>query len=291
MKLSKFFASIILISFLFTLNCLYVVTEGSSALVKRLGELSKSSDGTDFVAKPGLHVKLPIIDNVIYVNDKLQTFESITQTMLTVEQKYLEVDYFLKWRVVDHSSFYKRTGNDSQTAENILNQKMDDAIREAFGNSTMHDLISEDRDEVMKTMREKTEITADSLGVKIVDIRIKKIEFPSSVEQSVFERMNKGMKELANKYRANGEKAKVTIMADADAKVNVLLSDAASKSARIRAEGDFEAAKIYNDSFGKDPSFYEFLESMSVYKESFSNKSDFLVLGPDLHLFKHFKNG
>lgn len=282
--IAGFTAAILLLISLFT------VREGQSAIILRLGKIVELSDGVPMNYSPGIHVKYPIIDNVLYFDMRLQTLTpQYTQKVLTAEQKRLIVDYYVKWRISDLARFYKTTGGSISKTEDLLVQKVNDALRAEFGQRTISEVVSLERGEVMQILKKKSDIGAKSIGVDVIDVRIKKIDLPQEVQNSVYNRMSADRERVATKHRAQGKAESERIMAQADANVTVILAKAQKDAASIRAAGIEEAANIYNASYSAVPSFYKFYASILAYDKSFSD-GDMVILGKNYDIMDNFFN-
>jgi membrane protease subunit HflC len=270
-------------------GCLYTVTEGQEAIVLRLGKIVSYKDGQPVVALPGLHVKLPLVDSVRWFDMRLQTLSVESSRILTQEQKYVLVDYYAKWRIDNMPLYYTRTSGDADQAKLLLQQKINDSLRAEFGRRMLSDVISDAREGIMKKLQEETNNNAKDLGIKVIDVRIKRIDLPTEVSASVFERMRAERELVAAKHRADGKATAEQIQAEADGKASVIIASAQAQAAKIRSEGEAQAAKIYAEAYGKDPEFYAFYRSLEAYRAVFNNKdNNILVLKPDNEFFKYF---
>lgn len=287
------------------LSSLMVVTEGERAIVSRFGEVLKDNvDGTPVtrVYGPGLHVKIPMIDKIRYLDARIQTLDGAADRFVTSEKKDLMVDSYVKWRISDFEKFYLSTnGGLKSNAEALLQRKINSDLRTEFGKRTIKEIvsgISEDtsvagssRDELQRLALQNAAKSAEDLGIKVVDVRVKQINLPNNVSNSIFQRMRAERQAVAKEHRAKGKEEAETIRARTDANVVVTLANARRQAEIIKGQGDATAAKIYADSFKKDPEFYSFLRSLEAYKASFTGKSDVMVLSPDSEFFKYFKDG
>lgn len=286
-QLKQNFIVVVIISLVIIgLTTLYTVKEGQGALVLRLGEITANAQGQPVMITPGLHAKLPIVDHVRYFDVRLQTFDVKSSRILTKEQKYVLVDYYVKWRISDLPLYYTRTGGYSIQAERLLQQKINNALRAAFGERSITEVISE-RGDIMSMLKQKADESAASLGASVVDVRIKSIDLPKEVSTSVFERMRTEREQVATKHRSDGRAAGEVVRAEADAKVTVILAKAKADAERIRAEGSAKAAHIYANAYNKDPNFYAFYRSLEAYMHAFHDKHDLLLLKPDSQFFKY----
>ncbi|MCK4870609.1 MAG: protease modulator HflC [Gammaproteobacteria bacterium] len=278
-----------IIILLFIYLGMYTVNEGQRALVLRLGKITTDGQGKALVFAPGLHFKTPFITESLKLDTRLQTLDVQSSRVLTKEQKYVLVDYYVKWKIQDLSLYYQRTGGDVVQTETLLQQKINNALRAAFGRRTITEVVSGQRGDVMDLLKKRADEGAQSLGVDIIDVRIKRIDLPEEVSSSVFDRMRVEREQAATRHRSEGRAQAEIVRAQADAAVTVTLAKARAKSAKIRATGDGQAAQIYISAFGKNLGFYAFLRSLEAYKNSFNSKKDILLLSPTGQFFKYFK--
>lgn len=291
MAILKTFGVIIAALFLFILiTCIFTVHEGERALLLRLGKLTTDSEGKVRVYDPGLHFKYPIINTARHFDIRLHTMSVNESRVLTQGQKYVIVDYYVKWRISDLGRFYQRVGGYPLRAEALLEKRLNNALRSAVGQITLMELISGERTTVMANLRSEADSTAQDLGIEVIDVRIKRADLPEEVALSVFDRMRTKRQESATKYRSEGKAKATAIRAQADADVQVAIANANRDAANIRAEARGKAAKIYADAFQKDAEFYAFHRSLEAYKQTFQNQSDLLVLQPDGDFFKYFNH-
>lgn len=263
----------------------FTVSERELALKFRLGEVVKS----DY--EPGLHFKLPFVNNVRKFDARVQNLDESPERYLTAEKKNLIVDSFVKWRVEDAESFYTSVSGDPQRANQRLREIIRDGLRAEFGKRTVHDIISGERVEIMQILRESTAAAADSLGLDVLDVRLKRIDFPADVTDSIFQRMRANRERVAREIRARGDEAGERIRADADRQRTVLLAEAYRDGQKMRGEGDAQAAQIYSQSYGKEPGFFAFQRSLRSYRKAFESGDDFFVLSPNSEFFRHFGGG
>ncbi len=264
---------------------LFSVDERQAAIVFQLGEVVRVDD------KPGLHVKIPIVQNVRYFDRRILSSEpSDSERFLTSEKMNVLVDYFVKWRIMDVKQYYISVGGDELRAQTRLLQTLNDGLRAEFGKRTVHEVVSGERDKIMDLMREKANEDARKIGVLVMDVRLKRVELVQEVSESVYRRMEAERKRVANELRATGAAEAERIKADADRQREVILADAYREAQRIKGDGDSKATSIYGRAFGENPEFYSFWRSMEAYRQSFRNKSDVMVLDPDSEFFKYFRN-
>ncbi len=267
---------------------LYTVYEGQSALVLRLGKLQTDKQGKAAVYSPGLHVKTPFITTVRDFDTRLQTLDVESKRVLTAEQKYVLVDYYAKWRIDNLPLYYKRTMGNPAAAQVLLSQKINDAMRAAFGKRTISEVVSGERSDIMSLLKQAANMSASKLGISVIDVRIKGIELPEEVRESVYQRMSTEREQVATKHRSQGKAKAEAIQASADANVTVAMANANASAEKIRAAGDAEAADIYAKAYNKDPEFYAFYRSLLAYQDVFRQKGDVMLLNPKSHFFKYF---
>ncbi len=267
----------------------FIVLQGKQAIILRLGKIVTNSKGKPKVFGPGLHFKYPLINQVRRFDVRLQTLSIQSSRILTKEQKYVLVDAYAKWRIENLPLFFQRTAAFPKRADILLQQQINDALREAFGQRTIRDMVSSARLDTMALLTKAANRTAHGLGIEVLDVRIKRIDLPVEVSASVFERMRAQREQVAAEHRANGKAAGETLRAKADAAVTITLSQANKNAAQTLAEGSAAAAKIYADAYSKAPNFYSFYQSLSVYKSGFNEKNDILLLDIQSPLFKYMQ--
>jgi membrane protease subunit HflC len=285
--MNKYFGNlvvgIIALLILFSLS-VFVVDQRQNAIVFQLGEIASVK------TKPGLYFKIPLMQNVRFFDSRIQTLDSSEPELyITAEKKNVMVDFFVKWRIADVNQYYVSLNGDTEQAKTRLMQTVNAALREEFGKRTIHEVISGDRDQIMQDVRAKTDADAKKIGVQVLDVRLKRVDFPPEISDSVYRRMDAERKRVANELRATGNAESEQIRADADRQRQVILADAYSKAQKIKGEGDAKAAEIYAAAFGKDPEFYAFYRSLDAYKRSFNNKNDMMVIDPSSAFFKYLK--
>jgi modulator of FtsH protease HflC len=277
-----------LIILLLFYGSVYRVFEGQKALVLRLGKIERTYNGEPLIVGPGLHFKLPIINQVRKFDVRLQTLTVQSSRILTEEQKYVLVDYYIKWRVENLGLYYQRTGGDSFRAQTLLEQQVNDALRAAFGQRTITEMVSGERLNVMALLKDSANATAKNLGIWVADVRIKTIDLPKEVSETVYGRMRTKREQVATQYRSNGRAKAEAIQAAADAKAVIAVAEAKAKAANLRAEGVALASTIYAEAYQRDSEFYAFYRSLDAYKKAFNNKNDILILTPGNEFFKYF---
>jgi len=264
---------------------MYTVDQRQAAMVFQLGEIISTK------RDPGLYFKVPIVHNVRYFDTRILTLDSAeAERFITSEKKNVLVDYWVKWRIFDVEKYYVSFAGDEKRAENRLAQTVNDGMRAEFGRRTVHDVVSGARDEIMEMLREKADQDARRFGVQVMDVRIKRVELPSEVSESVYRRMEAERKRVANELRSTGGAEAEKIRADADKQREIIIAEAYRDAQTMKGEGDARAAAIYSAAYGKNPEFYAFYRSMDAYKSSFRSKSDVMVLQPNSEFFRYLKS-
>ena len=267
------------------MNSLFVVTEFERAVLLEFGRIERAN------IQPGLHVKWPLINEVRKFDGRILTSDAPPERFLTLEKKAVIVDSFAKFKIDNVQTYYTSTSGDERRAEELLKERINTGLRNEISKRTLHEVVSGERDELMQVLTEEmNEVAQVQLGVTVVDVRVKRIDLPPEVSQSVYNRMNTERDIEAREHRAKGQELAVGIRADADKQREVILAEAYGKSEETRGEGDAEAASIYASAFKKDKGFYEVYRSMSAYQRTFSNKGDILLIQPDSEFFKYMNS-
>ncbi len=265
---------------------LFTVDQRQYAIVFQLGEIK------EVIREPGLSFKLPMIQNVRFFDRRILTLDSAEpERFLTAEKKPVLVDSFVKWRIADVKQYYISVGGDEMLARTRLSQTVNSGLREEFGKRTVHDVVSGRRDKIMEDVQKKADLDARQIGVEIVDVRLKRVDLPPEVSESVYRRMETERKRVANELRSEGAAEAEKIRADADKQREVIVAEAYRDAQKIKGEGDAKAASIYGKAFGESPEFYAFYRSLEAYRQSFSHKSDLLVIDPSADFFKYLRSG
>lgn len=262
-------------------NSVYVVNEKQNAIVLQFGEAVR----TDIPV--GLHFKLPIIQEVKKYDARIQTLDEEPDRILTVESKYLLVDSYIKYRISDVLTFYKANNGSFNSLNSLLGQRSEFVLKNNFGKRTVKEVVSGERDELMSIMLNSLNDSVADLGVEIVDFRVKRIDLPSNLSNSVYERMRTERNRLAEELRSEGKEIAREIRAVADKDRVVILAEAYKKAELLRGEGDAEATKIYAEGFSQDPEFYEFTRSIKAYVETFESKSDMMLIDANSEFLKY----
>ncbi len=286
MNLRNFILVIIgAIALVLLLQSVYVVHETERAILLRFGAVSVAD------VSPGLHFKMPIAEEIKKFDGRVLTLDSSPETYYTLEKKPLIVDSFAKWRIVDVLNYYQASSGDETRANRILQERVNEGLRNAISRRDMHEVISGERDQLMAELTaDLNRVMKEAVGVEVIDVRVKRIDLPTEVSSSVYERMNSERQIEARQYRAQGQELALGIRADADRQTVVIEAEAYRDAERLRGDGDARSASIYASAFNKDPEFYEFTRSMSAYARVFSDKSSMLVLDPNSEFFKYLKS-
>src|SRR5690554_997998 len=267
-------------------NCFYIVAQTERAVLLQFGKVSESD------VPPGLHMKIPYVNQVRKFDGRLLTLDAPTQRFLTLEKKAVMVDAFAKWRIANADQYYTATSGMKQVADERLARRLEAGLRDQFGKRTLHEVVSGQRDELMANITASLDRMArKELGIEVIDVRVKAIDLPREVNRSVFERMSSERAREAREHRAKGKELAEGIRADADRQRRVLLAEAYREAEEIRGDGDARSTAIYAEAFGQDAEFYAFYRSLQAYRDSFSDKSDIMVLSPDNAFFKYMEQG
>ena len=264
---------------------MFTVDQRRFAIVFQLGEIK------DVISEPGLNFKWPLIQNVRTFDKRILTYDSPEpERFITAEKKPVLVDAFVKWRIIDVRQYYISVQGDEARAHVRLSQTVNAGLREEFGRRSVHDVVSGARDKIMDDVRTKADADARAIGVQIVDVRLKRVDLPQEVSESVYRRMESERKRVANELRSKGAAEAEKIRADADRQREIIVAEAYRDAQRLKGEGDAKAAAIYAAAFGQNPEFYAFYRSLEAYRASFRSKSDVLVIEPNSEFFKYLKS-
>ena len=283
MKTSRIiFSALALLLVIGISQSLYIVSETERAVKLRFGEI------VEFDVSPGLHFKFPILNTVRKFDARILTLDAAPQSYLTSEKKALSVDSFVKWRVSDVAKYFTTTGGDEERLRRLLIQRVDAGLRNEFGTRTVKEVVSGQRDELMDKLANQLNIIAkDELGIEVIDLRVKKIDLPPEVSESVYNRMRTERERLAKELRAQGNEVAERIRATADKDKTIILADAYREAEETKGNGDATATATYASAYSKDPEFYDFTRSLKAYEATFSSKSDFLLINPESDFFKY----
>jgi len=264
---------------------IYVVSEIERAVKLRFGEI------VEFDVQPGLHFKWPIVNSVKYFDGRILTLDAVPQRYLTSEKKALMVDSFIKWRIKDVAKYFTTTGGDEERAKRLLSQRVDTGLRNEFGIRTVKEVVSGERDQLMNSLTSMLDkIAQEELGVEVIDLRVKRIDLPLEVSDSVYNRMRTERQRLARELRAQGNEVAEKIRATADKDKTIILADAYREAEETRGNGDAKATATYAEAYSKDPEFYDFTRSLKAYQATFQSKGDILLIDPDSDFFKYLNN-
>jgi membrane protease subunit HflC len=264
---------------------IYVVDQRQTAIVLQLGEL------VGVKTEAGLYFKVPLVQNVRFFDSRILTMDSVEpERFITAEKKNVMVDSFVKWRIADVKQYYISVRGDELVAQTRLMQTVNSIMREEFGKRSVTDVVSGERDKIMDVLREKADADARKIGVQVMDVRLKRVDYPMEISDSVYRRMDAERKRVANELRATGNAESEKIRADADRQREVILANAYRDAQKIKGDGDAKASAQYAAAFGRNAEFYAFYRSMEAYKQSFKNKSDVMVIDPSSSFFKYLKS-
>ena len=283
-NITSVLAGIVIVLVLVGSQVIYIVDERQQALLFQLGEV------VSVKTEPGLYFKIPIAQNVRFFEKRILTMDSEEpERFITSEKKNVLVDLFVKWRIVDLTQYFISVRGDESLAQTRLAQTINASLRDEFGNRTVHDVISGERDLIMEIMRQKADGDARKIGVEVVDVRLKRVDLPREVSESVYRRMEAERKRVANELRSTGAAESEKIRADADRQREVIMAEAYRDAQKTMGEGDSQAAAIYAAAFDKNAEFYSFYRSMEAYQQAFKSKGDLMVLDPSSDFFKYLK--
>ncbi|MDY6815101.1 MAG: protease modulator HflC [Pseudomonadota bacterium] len=263
----------------------YIIPETHRGVLLRFGELIETN------IPAGIHFKVPVVDQVRQFDVRVLTMDLPARQYLTVEKKPLDVDSYIAWQIGDVDTFYRSTGGNEFRAQSLLSSRVDNGLRNEFGVRTMHEVVSGQRDELMRALRDQVnETSVAEFGIRVLDIRVKAIELPKQVSENVYRRMATEREKLAQEFRSRGREAAEGIRADADRQQTVILAEAFAKSEQLRGEGDGQAARIYADAYSQNEEFYSFYRSITAYQNAFSSKNDIMVIDSDSNFLRFLKD-
>ncbi|KXF80211.1 protease modulator HflC [Enterovibrio coralii] len=286
----KLLIPLIIVSIVVGLMSVFVVDEGDRGIVIRFGRVLKTDDDLAKIYQPGLHFKVPLFDRVQVLDARIQTMDDQSDRFVTSEKKDVIIDSYVKWKIQDFGQYYLSTGGGNRlTAEALLQRKVADGLRAEIGSKTIKEIVSEKREQVMADVLTEVQASANDIGIEVIDLRIKKINLPEEISESIYARMRAERETVARRHRSQGREKAEVIRAQAELEVATVLAEA-EKTARVtRGEADAEVARIYADSFNQEPEFYNFLRSLQAYEKSFNNKGDILVVDPNSEFFQYMK--
>lgn len=279
---SKAIIAIAVVAGIIFSTCTYTVDETQRAILFKFGEI-KAAD-----IKPGLHFKMPFINNVKVFDSRILTLDVKPDLFPTSEKKYVYVDFFVKWRIDNVRDYFVATGGLEERANSRLSQITKDELRDEFASRTIKEAVSGERSDIMEALVVKANQISQELGIEIVDLRVSRIDYTDDISGSVYERMRAERDRVAKDFRARGRESSEKIRAAADRERQITLANAYKVSEQLRGEGDATAAEVYANAYGRDPEFYALTKSLNAYRKTFNNKSDVLVLEPDSQFFRYF---
>lgn len=315
-KLNLVLFAVLVLAFV-TFNSLFVIREGNVGIVTRFGRVVRTADAELSVSQPGLHLKIPFIDQVRVLDARIQTLDSQADRFVTSEKKDLIIDSYVKWRVLDPATYYLTTaGGNKMQAEDLLRRRITNSLRSQIGRLTIHEIVSgkegerlssfdsqdasadgenaiirsSKRDEVMQNALRDIGQSATELGIQIVDVRIKQINLPPEVSTSIYQRMRAERNAVAKLHRSQGSQEAETIRAQADRDVAIKIAEAQRQGRMLMGQGDAEATRIYAEAYGRNPELFNFIRSMAAYREAMRSGNDVLVLEPDSEFFRYFND-
>lgn len=282
---SLFILALVAVVFTVLVSALYIVNETQRGVLLRFGRVINAD------IQPGLHVKWPVADQVRKFDARVLTLDAPEERFLTIEKKSMIVDSFAKWRIIDVAKYYTATSGEELRARRLLEQRINEGLRNQFAQRSLQEVVSGERDQLMVELTKQLNgFTQASLGIEIVDIRIKRIDLPAEVSGPVFSRMAAEREREAREHRAKGKEQAEIIRADADRQQTVLLAQAYRDAEMLRGQGDAQAAAIYASAYSKDPEFYAFIRSLSAYTQAFNSKDDVLLVDPKSDFFHYLNN-
>lgn len=266
-------------------NSLYIIKETQRGVLLQFGEVVNPN------LQPGLHIKIPFVNNVRKFDGRVLTVDAQPERFLTQEKKAVIVDSFAKFKVADTAKFYTATNGEEARAMGLLAQRINNGLRNQVAGRTIQEVVSGERDQLMADLtQELDQVAQDELGVELIDVRVKKIDLPPDVSESVYQRMNAEREKEAREHRSQGQELAEGIRAAADREVTVLKANAYRDAEQIRGSGDAEATSVYADAFNQDPEFYSFTRSLRAYQDSFQGSGDIMLLQPDSEFFRYLKD-
>ena len=282
-NLSRLLVGLLTLLVLLSLST-FTVDQREHAVVFRLGEI------VSVKAEPGLYFKVPLVENVRFFEKRILTYDSTQpDRFITSEKKSVLVDSYIKWRINDPAKYYVSVNGDERQAERRLTQTVNDGLRAEFGKRTIQEVVSGERSEIMNIIKERADSDSRQIGIEIIDVRIRRVDLPNEVSESVYQRMNAERKAVANELRSQGFAESEKIRADAEKQRDIIITDAYREAQMIKGQGDAKASRIYADTFSKNPEFYDFYRSLEAYRNSFDGKDDIMVLDANSDFFKYLR--
>ncbi len=278
---SKFLFPFLLIAIVIYFS-IFTVNQWQQAIVFKFREIYRSDN------QPGIHFMIPLVNYAQKIEKRLLNLDQEPQRFLTKEKKDVIVDYYVKWRITDIEKFYTATRGNIVSANTLLEQRINRALRDEFGERTVQEVVAGERTQILNVVTSTTSNLTDELGISVIDVRTKRIDLPAEVSNSVYQRMRAERDRVAKDFRARGSEAAERIRANADREREVILANAYRDAETIRGEGDAQATEVYAAAFTKDEEFYSFYRSLNAYQNSFSEGNDILLVEPESDFFKYF---
>lgn len=285
MKKIPYIVAGFLLTIMILASSTYTVDQREHAIVFRLGEI------VSIKKEPGLYFKTPLIENVRFFDNRILTLNvQEADRFITSEKKNVLVDSFIKWKIIDPAKYYVSVKGDEVQAERRISQTVNDGLRAEFGKRTIQNVVAGERSEIMEILTERADRDLRSLGIQILDVRLRRVDLPKEVSESVYQRMDAERKSVANELRSQGFAASEKIRADAEKQRDIIIAEAYKEAQKLKGDGDAKAAEIYANAYGKNPEFYAFYRSVEAYKNSFRDKSDIMVLDPSSDFLKYLRS-
>ena len=285
MSRQNLIGTVLFLTFVVLSNSVFVISETQRGVLLKFGEVVNSD------LEPGLHFKIPFVDSVRKFDGRILTVDSTPERFFTQEQKQLIVDSYAKFRVIDTAKYYTATSGEEFRAAALLSQRINDDLRNQVAGRSVQEVVSGERDQLMDAVKARlNETVLTELGIEVIDVRVKKIDLPNEVSQSVYRRMNAEREKEARELRSEGKEIAEGMRAEADRKVTVIEAEAFRDAEIIRGDGDATATRIYAESFNRDPEFYAFIRSLNAYQETFANGGDIMLLQPDSQFFQYLRD-
>ncbi|MRX27566.1 protease modulator HflC [Kangiella sp. HZ709] len=269
---------------------MFIVKEQQRGFILEFSKVKKDPDGTPSVYEPGIHFKIPFINKALKIDARIQTLDGAPDRVVTSNKFDLEIDTYANWRVKDFGQYYLRTGGKVNKANEFLERFIDSELRTQVGLRNTQEIVATKREETMAAILEAVKLKTPEFGIELVDVQVKKVNYPAEIRKNVFDEMKAERDRFAKKNRAEGQKTASIIRAETDAKATIIIAEAEQQTREIRGNGDAEAARIYAETYNKNPEFYAFLRSLDAYKASFNSSDDIMVIKPDSEFFKYFKD-
>ncbi len=285
MSRQNLIGAVLFLAFVVLSNSLFVISETQRGVLLKFGEVVNAD------LEPGLHIKIPFVDSVRKFDGRILTVDSTPERFFTQEQKQLIVDSYAKFRIIDTAKYYTATSGEEFRAAALLSQRINDDLRNQVAGRSVQEVVSGERDQLMEAVKARlNETVSAELGVEVIDVRVKKIDLPNEVSQSVYRRMNAEREKEARELRSEGKEIAEGMRAEADRKVTVIEAEAFRDAEIIRGDGDATATRVYAESFNRDPEFYAFIRSLNAYQETFANGGDIMLLQPDSQFFQYLRD-